>query len=311
MMNEMNNIKALSKVDLNLLVVLQAIEVHRHVSKAAEALGLSQSAVSHALSRLRATFSDDLYVKVPGGMVPTPRANELASLIPPVMDHLSQVFSKPKAFVPSELERTFNVLTTDLIEHLLLPGLLKVQNKEAPSVRVSFRNVGFSLPKEELQTGEIDLAIAGFFGDLPDGFYQQKLFSDSFKCCMRRNHPMAGKKITLTTYCELPHILIAPSGDLSGQVDKILKKKKLNRKIAIGTSGFLAAGWAAASSDAILTAPSRLIDEFETILPVKSFDVPLDIPLITVKQVWHERMNKDAGHKWFRETLLAAINPLK
>jgi DNA-binding transcriptional LysR family regulator len=308
MMNKMNHVKALSKIDLNLLMVLQAIEVHRHVSKAAEALGLSQSAVSHALSRLRSTFADDLYVKVPGGMVPTPRANELATQIPPVIESLTQVFGKQKAFVPAELERTFNVLTTDFIEHLLLPGLLQVQNKDAPKIRVSFRNVGFSLPKNELQSGEIDLGIAGFFGDLPDGFYQQKLFSDSFSCCMRKNHPLAAKKMTLKTYCELPHILIAPSGDLSSQVDKILAKNKIKRQIAIGTSGFLAAGWAASRSDAILTAPSKLIEEFENILPLKSFEVPLEIPSITIKQVWHERMNKDAGHKWFREKLFAALN---
>ena len=307
-MNKMNHVKALSKIDLNLLVVLQAIEVHRHVSKAAEALGLSQSAVSHALSRLRATFADDLYVKVPGGMVPTPRADELAALIPPVIESLTRVFGKQKSFVPAELDRTFNVLTTDFIEHLLLPGILKSQHKEAPKTRISFRNVGFSLPKDELQSGEIDLAIAGFFGDLPDGFYQQKLFSDSFRCCMRKGHPQAGKKMTLKAYCELPHILIAPSGDLTGQIDKILAKKKLNRQITVGTSGFLAAGWAAARSDAILTAPSKLIAEFENLLALKSFDVPLEVPSITIKQVWHERMNKDAGHKWFREKLFATLN---
>jgi DNA-binding transcriptional LysR family regulator len=308
MMNQVHNLKALAKVDLNLLTVLQSIEIHRNVSKAAASLGLSQSAVSHALSRLRITFADDLYVKVPGGMVPTPRATELAPLVAQLVESLGQVFSKQKSFSASELERIFNVSTTDFIEHLLLPKLLKVQSKEAKNVRISFRNVGFSLPKEDLQNGVIDLAIAGFFGDLPDGFYQQKLFSDSFRCCVRKNHPIALNKMTLKNYCELTHILIAPAGDLVGQVDKILAKKKLSRKIATGTSGFLAAGWAAARSDAVLTAPAKLIAEFESLLPLKSFDVPIEIPPINIKQVWHERMNKDPGHKWFRDAVFIALN---
>ena len=302
-MNELDYIKSLARLDINLLVVLRAIDEHRHVTRAAEFLGVSQSAVSHALSRLRDVFSDDLYVKTPRGMVPTPKAERLVVLTEPVIRSLRHVFFEDRGFSPAELDHTFRVHTTDLVENLLLPSILKIQNEEAPGLKVSFQNVGFSLPKQDLEEGRIDLAIAGFFGDLPDGFYRQKLFVDSFKCAVRKSHPTIKGQVTLSDYCSLPHILIAPGGDLKGAIDKILAKKKISRKIVAGTSGFLAAGWAAAQSDAILTAPSKLIDQFKSYLPIQSMAVPLEIPAITIVQVWHERQNRDPAHKWFREKL--------
>jgi DNA-binding transcriptional LysR family regulator len=114
--------------------------------------------------------------------------------------------------------------------------------------------------------------------------------------------------MTLAAYGALPHILIAPGGELKGTVDKILNKKKQTRKIAVGTSGFLSAGWAVVESDAVLTAPSRLIAAFEKYLPIQSFDAPLDLPSITVVQVWHERFHRDPAHKWLREKLRASFS---
>ena len=302
-MKESDYIKSLAMLDLNLLIVLRAIDEHRHVTRAASFLGVSQSAVSHALSRLRDVFSDDLYVKTPRGMVPTPKAERLVVLTEPVIRSLRHVFFEDKGFSPAELDYTFRVHTTDFVENLLLPSILKIQNEEAPGLKVSFQNVGFSLPKQDLEEGRTDLAIAGFFGELPDGFYRQKLFLDSFKCAVRKDHPTIKGRMTLSNYCSLPHILIAPGGDLKGTIDKILAKKKISRKMVAGTSGFLAAGWAAAQSDAILTAPSKLIDQFESYLPIQSMAVPLEIPPITIVQVWHERQNRDPAHKWFREKL--------
>lgn len=302
-MNEIDHIKALAKIDLNLLIVMRAIDEHRHITRAANFLGVSQSAVSHALSRLRDVFSDDLYVKTPRGMVPTAKAERLVHLTEPVIRSLRHVFFENKDFSPATVERTFRIQTTDLIENLLLSGILRTQHEDAHGLKVSFQNVGFSLPKQELEDGKTDLAIAGFFGELPEGFYRQKLFVDSFKCAVRKDHPTIKGRMTLSQYSSYPHILIAPGGELKGSIDKILAKKKLHRNIAAGTSGFLTAGWAVAQSDAILTAPSKLIDQFESYLPIQAMAVPFEIPPITIVQVWHERQNRDPAHKWFRETI--------
>lgn len=300
-MNKTDHLKRLAQLDLNLLVVFKAIEEHRHVTRAASSLGISQSAVSHALGRLRQTFDDELYVKTPRGMVPTPRANALSPSVEELISALGEVFLGQEEFSPEKIHRVFRVQTTDLIEHLLLPSILKLQKDEAPGAQVSFRNVEFSLPKEALEEGTTDLAIAGFFGDLPDGFYKQKLFADSFRCCVRKDHPKVKGRMTQQVYCALPHILIAPGGELTGQVDKVLARQKVSRQVAVGTSGFLAAGWAVARSDAVLTAPAKLIQGFEEYLPIRSFEVPFELSQITIVQVWHERQHRDPGHKWFRE----------
>lgn len=302
-MNEFDEIKALARIDLNLVIVLRALDKCRHVTQAAKSLGVSQSAVSHSLRRLRDIFEDGLYIKTPRGMVPTPKAEKLAAQLPALLGSLSELFLSKEEFHPEKLERTFKIQTTDLIEHLLLPTILNLQEVQAPGLKVSFGNVGFSLPQHLLEDGKIDLAMAGFFGKLPDGFYSQRLFKDSFRCCVRKNHPTVKKAISLKKFCELPHILIAPGGDLSGHVDRILAQTKNKRQVVAGTSDFLSAGWAVAQSDAILTAPSKLIAGFEKHLPIRSLTSPVNIPDITVVQVWHERHHKDSEHRWFREKI--------
>ena len=285
---------------------IEALEKYRHVTQAAKYLGVSQSAVSHSLSRLREVFDDSLYVKTPRGMVPTPKAQSLAEQLPALIGNLSDLFLKKEEFAAERIDRVFRIQTTDLIEHLLLPTILELQEEAVPGLKVSFGNVGFSLPTQELEEGKIDLAIAGFFGKLPDGFYSQRLFKDSFRCCVRNDHPLIKKKVSLTAYCKLPHILIAPGGDLSGRVDKILAKEKMQRNVVVGTSDFLSAGWAVAQSNAILTAPGKLITGFEKYLPLRSLKPPIAIPDITVVQVWHERHDKDPEHRWFREKMAAS-----
>lgn len=219
------------------------------------------------------------------------------------MEHLSDFFLEPMTFVPAQIARGFNIQTTDLIEQLLLPKVLKLQQDEAPKLQVSFQNVGFSFPKQALETGNVDLAIAGFFGVIPDGFYQKKLFTDTFRCCVSRRHPKIKKAIDLATYLAHPHILIAPGGTLHGHVDQVLTKHKCRRHIAVGTSSFLTAGWAVAQSEAILTAPASLIANFEQYLPIRSFDMPITLPKIKIVQVWHERLHKDPAHQWLRQQL--------
>jgi DNA-binding transcriptional LysR family regulator len=297
----MDNLKALTQVDANLLTVFQAIDDHRNVSRAARALGLSQSAVSHALARLRTTFDDALFVKTSLGMAPTARATVLRPLVRKAVTDLGALFLGETVFEPATLARTFRIRTTDLIEHLLLPGLVRTLTAVAPHASVSMQALGFGLPRLELERGDCNLAIAGFFGKLPAGFYQQKLYSDGFRSCVRRKHPRVQNRLTLAAFVEHPHILIAPGGELTGRIDAILKRKTRRRRIVAGTSGFLAAGWGVAESDAILTAPERLIRSFETYLPIISFPTPIELPPIDILQVWHARTHDEPAERWFRQ----------
>lgn len=295
--------------DLNLLKVFVALDEARNVTKAATLLGLSQPAISHALNRMRVAFGDPLFVKTAAGMVPTPRAEAASKPLRVALAALEREVHGSQAFSPETLRRTFRVRTTDLLEGLVLPELMRTLASRAPQVNVAFSTTGFALPKAELEAGSCDLAIAGFFGPLPDGFYQQKLVSDHFLCAVRKGHPRLGsrKSVALADFCAERHALIAPGGELSSAMDKALARKKRERFIAVGLSGFNVAGQVLAGSDLLLTAPSLLIRQLAKTIPLSVFEPPFDVPDFTIVQVWHERNHLDPGHKWFRECMKAAV----
>jgi DNA-binding transcriptional LysR family regulator len=289
--------------DLNLLAVFAAIDEHRHITKAAKVLGITQPALSHALGRLRLLLDDDLFVKSSKGMIPTPRAVKLSEPVRSLLSQFESDILGIETFDPSKMQRAFRIYTTDLIDSLLLPPLLKIFESSAPGAQIASQAAPFSLPREELELGKCDLAIAGFFGDLPDGFYQQKLFSDGFVSAVRKDHPRLGKKreLSLNEFCNERHLLVAPGGELRAKVDDLIAKKKLQRTIVAGLNAFMSLAWIIPESDCIFTGPSRLVRQIERAFPVHILTPPVKIPDITITQVWHERNNKDAGHRWLRE----------
>jgi DNA-binding transcriptional LysR family regulator len=301
----------LAAVDLNLLTIFRAVDDTRHVTRAASVLGISQPALSHALKRLRDVFDDALFVKTPRGMVPTPLAEALASPIRRALEGIERDVLARGPFDPHELARTFVVRATDLVETLLAPPLLARLAEEAPRVRFAIVPTSVTLPKTELEGGSCDLAIAGFFGELPDGFRQERVFEDAFECAVREGHPRirAGSRPSLDAFCRERHLLVAPGGDLTGQVDRALAKKRKTRQVSAGASGFLMAGWMAAESDCVVTAPSRVLERLAQRLPLSLFTPPVALDRIRVVSVWHARSDADPAHAWFRgmvKTLLSS-----
>jgi len=297
------SLSKLAKMDLNLLPVFQALEEEKSVTRAARVLGLSQPAVSHSLRRLRELFDDPLFVKSSSGIVPTPRALELSARVEDILEKTGGVLLNSPRFDPSKLQRSFKLWSTDMIQSFGAPPLLKIMEAEAPGVQMAFLAGNFVLPREQLEAGTVDLGIAGFFGELPEGFYQQRLYKERFLCACRASHVRLGrkKKLSVDEFCEERHILIAPGGNLEGVVDRLLAKKNKKRFIALGLSGFSSAGWILNESDSLLTAPAQLIHQVATRFEIKIFDPPLALPEISIAQVWHERNHKDPAHRWFRE----------
>lgn len=302
----------IAKIDLNLLTVFRAVDEARHVTRAARALGMSQSALSHALRRLRALFGDELFVKTPRGMAPTPFAESIAVAIRDVLASVERDVLERQPFRPASLERTFAIRTTDFVESLLAPALLARLATEAPGVRFAATPVGTTLPAQELESGACDLAIAGFFGELPGGFMQQKLLRDTFACAVRRHHPrIDGDSVSLDAFCAERHLLVAPSGDLAGAVDHALARKGRTRAVVAGTSGFMVAGWMVAGSDVVLTAPSKLLAMLDRHLPLRIFSPPLTLEPITIVGVWHARTDRDPAHRWFRDLVRTVLGSVK
>lgn len=285
--------------DLNLLKIFDSLARNQNVSRSAHELHLTQSAVSHALARLREMFGDPLFVRGPRGVLPTSRALALEKSIRNILAD-TELLLKVSGFDPATHVETFNIITTDYFEVVALPKLIGVLARLAPGISVVSRPTPDSLPATQLEAGTTDVAIAGFYGTPPAGFFQQKLFSDEFVVLARKKHPRIDKTLSLERYLKEDHIRIALHGDLKGELDRYLDKKKMSRKVVAGLSNFTSPSWILAETDLLLTAPKKLAERYAEYLPVRLFPSPIELKPLSVMQVWHARTKDDPFRKWMR-----------
>ncbi len=306
----------LHRIDLNLLVALDALTRERSVTKAAERAGVTQSAMSHTLRRLRDLFDDPLLVRGRRGMVLTPRAEALAIPLRSGLVTLARTVAEPEVFAPEHACRTFRIVSPDLFDALVLPTLLQRVGRQAPSIDLAV----VPMPKrltDSLETGDVDLAIYPVlldpkpfdFGTQVDAELQTRtLFRDTFRCFLRADHPaLAARRLTLKAFTRLNHILVSPGGEGPGVVDRVLQTQGLQRRIALRVPHFASALEVVAQSDLVLTAPSSL-SQCSTASTLASRSAPIEIPEHAITMIWHPRFTEDPPHRWFRELMLDATN---
>lgn len=293
----------ISNIDLNLLVVLEALLIHRNVTKAAEMVGLSQPAMSNALSRLRVVFGDPLLVRGSGGMVATPRALELEKPLRHALESVRSALSPPRAFSPATSNQVFTVACTDYVEQVLAPSLCHKLAEQAPGIKLEIRPLSERIPQRDLERAEIDLAI-GYFTDAPGNLYVQKIYDENFVCVARRGHPLMIKTLTLKRYTELKHIIVSPWGGMVGLVDIALEQEGIKREVCLSTAHFSVAPFIVALTDYVVTLPRRIASEIAPLLDLELFELPLKLPVFTIAQIWHERTHKDPACHWLREMIL-------
>ncbi len=287
-----------SQVDLNLMIVLQALLRERQVTRAALAVGLSQSATSHALSRLRELFGDPLLVRSGNRLDLTPRATSLLPELERGLAHLGAALAGEAAFDPASAERRFTVAIADYGQALLLGPLLRRLGSEAPRVELT----AISLPSavEPIDSGAVDMGVVAS-GPLPPGFSARELFDDGFVCCVRKRHPsVRGPRIKLEQYLALGHVLVAPSGTRGSVVDTELERRGHVRRIAIRISSFLLAPLIVSQSDLVSTGPERLLGRLAPHYPIRIVEPPLKLPRFKLWLVWHSRRDHDPAHAWLR-----------
>ena len=300
----------LQAIDLNLLVALEAMLSERSVTRAGARLGLSPSAMSHALARLRTTFGDDLLVRTRGGMVATARGEQLLGPLRRALEELAVLVAGPGGFDPGSSQREFTLATTDYVEAVLLPPLLSRISAAAPGVQLRVRPLEISDVVEPLERGSYDAAIGVAF-DVSPGLQQQALFSEEMVLVCRKGHPLVKRSIDLATYLELRHVMVSVRGGSQGVVDELLARSGQRRRIALLVPHFLAAQLIVASTDLVMTAPARVVSRLGEALGLRVLTPPLAVPGFTVKQVWHERQQDDPGHLWLRQQVFAAAAGLR
>jgi len=291
----------LRALDLNLLVVLRALIAEKSVTRAAAAVGLSQSATSHALARLRQAMEDQLLVRTPRGMELTPRAKAMAEPLERALAGLHEVVSAPAVFEPGRSRRRFRIATDDYLELVLMPALLARIWREAPGVDVTILSSSSS-SGQDLAAARIDIIIDPrvAFGPLP-GAYSQRILDDRFVCVVREGHPAGSGRLTLEAFLAHPHALVAPSGRPGGVVDSVLAKRGLRRRVALVLPHFLAAPHIVRQTDVILTVGERIARSLGAGLRLLAPPIPL--PRFTVETIWHQRHHADPAHAWFRRVV--------
>jgi DNA-binding transcriptional LysR family regulator len=291
----------LAKLDLNLLLVFHHLLKLKRVSAVANLLNMSQPAVSSALKRLRISLGDELFLRTQQGMQPSPYALELAQPVAQALEVLQAAFTVRTEFYPVTSTRTFTLAMTDVGEMYFLPVLVDAIAKAAPYVTLHIVSASLPSLKEEMSTGQIDLAL-GLLPQLQAGFYQQSLFKQKYVCLMRQSHSLAKKKVlSLNDFSLANHVQVISNGTGHGRVDLALEKLKIHRRIILTVPLYVALGDVLKCSDLIATVPQRFAERVLKPFDLMMHALPVDIDESSIHQFWHGRLHRDAGHQWLRQ----------
>jgi DNA-binding transcriptional LysR family regulator len=290
----------LAAVELRLLVVFDAVMAEGSVTRAAERLGMSQPAVSNALNRLRLMFNDSLFVRTGDGMRPTPKAVELAGPIQSAMRQLESAL-EPENFEPVDARWSFTLSVSDHASVVLLPHLVEHMARVAPRVELTIQSTLSSEVPAALDSTEIDIAI-GVTDDLPKRFERLALFEDTYVCMMRREHPLAGRPITLQEFVEADHLIVKPGPGGTGRADRLLARQGIRRRSAMSVHQFLAAPAIVSRSDLLVLVYEKITPIFD---PRRFYFCPVPVPgmQVTATAVWNRARSEHAAHRWMRRQL--------
>ncbi|MDB6143858.1 MAG: bacterial regulatory helix-turn-helix, lysR family protein [Pseudomonas sp.] len=317
-------------LDLNLLRVFDAISRERNVLRAGEAINLSPSAVSHALSRLRALLKDELFVRTVAGMEPTVRALEMAPLVRDALVAIERAVG-PRQFDPGLSDRQFCIAATDHMTAVVLPHFLRAMSKLAPHVSVTVLPASRIDLTAQIDVGRVDIALGSFSG-LPHRLREQVLFGERDMLVVAPDHPLAGTEIGLETLSSLPLMVVSTGSSEDG----LLSERGLTRRTemfdrkalmaafnSIGKSPqfkivqphFLAIPSLLVDTEAVAIVPATLARMFLQSGSASASELPWSAPSRDVQMVWHERHTHDPGHEWLRimlanaARLVAELNP--
>lgn len=292
----------LHELDLNLLVVFNQLLIDRRVSKVADSLGVSQPAVSNSLAKLRKLLGDELFLRTPKGMEPTPYADQLAESVSYALAMIHSGVNQRTGFEPTTVKRSFTIGMTDIGEIYFLPALIERLRREAPGVTLStVRNTTVNL-RDELEAGKVDAAM-GLLPQLKAGFFQRRLFMQSYVCLMRRGHRLDKRKISLAEFSAAEHLMVVSAGTGHGKVDELLQRSGIDRRVQLTVPHYVSVGHILQGSDLIATVPERLADRLLEPFGLAKVPHPAKLPDIAINVFWHAKYHRAPANRWLRGVL--------
>jgi DNA-binding transcriptional LysR family regulator len=293
----------LRNLDLNLLLVFDAVLREHSVLRAADALALSQPAVSHALNRLRHALNDQLFVRTPSGMMPTPRAEQLAFPVRKALSDL-QLAVEGDTFDPATDDRRFVIAVNNYAAVVAAGPVVAASRAQAPNVRLSLVPSGTLNIADRLDRGELDLAISAQ-EVAGERFASRLLVEDRYVAVLRAGHPALKKKLTIAALGELQHLAISSSGEDLEFLNRALEARKAARAVALDVP-YLSAGAVLVQSNLIAILGRKLAQEFRRAYPIEIRELPFEAPWLCSVMIWHRRFDDVPGHRWLRETIVTA-----
>lgn len=293
----------LNSLDLNLLLVFDALMRTRSVTLAGERVGLSQSAASNSLQRLRDALGDPLFVRTPKGMEPSPLAMELELPIRGTLEQLRDTLQRTRVFEPSSANRSFKLLLSDIAQLVHMPLMVSQLRQQAPGISLETVAPPLREAKQAMVDGELDLAM-GFLPDLGADFHRQSLFTETWTCVVSKDHPTIGETLTEAEYIAATHIAYHPAVSIHSILDQLLvaqfSSKGIKRKIGLSVPYWGGLASTVAACDLVLTAPVGPALSMTRLANVRIVPLPFELPKIDLCMQWHTRMHRDPANQWFR-----------
>jgi DNA-binding transcriptional LysR family regulator len=300
----------ISRIDLNLLVVLDAIYTESGITRAAEKLHLTQPAISHSLGRLRTLFKDELFAREGRAMVPTPLARKLIEPVRRALRGLEVTLNELEQFDPATTRKRFTVGVRDVLEATLLPPFLQRVSKSAPSVDIAAIQIERRELESELAAGTVDAALDVLLS-LSENILHKRISLDRMVVIARKAHPMigptVGKRLNLASYLRQHHVLVSSRRSGPGLEDVELNRQGLSRRIRLRCQHYFAACRVVSQTDLILTMPEHYARVANQQFKNQILPLPLDMPPLDAYLYWHANVDKEPANRWLREQLTLAF----
>ncbi len=297
----------ITALDLNLLKVFSALYEQRNVTRAADLIGLAQPSMSNALSRLRAVLEDELFVRTPGGMVPTPRADRLAPQIDEALALISEAIAKTRNFDPHTATGVLKISAPDNLTLMLAPMLAAHLATKAPNLNLRFFPFNKDTIFQQLDRGEVDTALSRF-KDISPRFLQSDCGLDRFVVLARRTHPVFQVGLTLDRYCKADHVLVSFSSDRRGAIDEHLDTINRQRRVALVLSQFSIVPKIIAQTDYLATVPESVAISLCANENCATIPLPFEFETWTTQLVWSNRTDADPAKRFVTQAITSLLS---
>lgn len=287
------------RYDLNLLPVFLALMEERSVTRAAERLGITQPALSNALTRLRTLLQDPLFIRERYGMQPTQKAEELAPVIAAALANLDDVILGQQAFDPAQAKQLLTIAPNSYVEFVLVPAIVARLREQAPGISLRLTPYGTDLAETGVISGSTALVL-GRIVDPPDNLIVQHLMDEGLSCIVRADHPEVDQKLSRKQFEQLKHVNMLPPGRLRVGLFQALERQGLKREVAVSVTHFLAIPEVVAVTDCCATLPNLICRRLASDKRLKVLPAPVDLGSFPVEMAWHVRYRQDPAHRWLR-----------